>query len=727
MPLKIMKNAYDETKYLYYNTATFDFEHATAPLHYNNPAIAEATFTPTQSTIKSIRFNITQAGMEFLSGYTTNINARENIIKPMRYMTEVRGGITYCDVEGVQAVELDRGIRPEDWYATYKYKYYVRTAKAYPSINAPTHILYTYTTIDEFDSNADYYTLPDDVSTAIFYTQRGSFFGVQRLLGNADATSTHEQLGLITRAQGIWSDSLWYRENGAFGNLLFRPASGTGYGNVAYQGSRAYSVPIENIVAWYPNSIVQFITFEYGTGETKDTYYGVAHIFFSTDGIPMGANVCAVSEDFWIKPESDVYAGPKSRAAGGHGRYIASDERKGVRGPLSSYKISVAPGVMGWKVCKTSMTGIANIQSRYITHLRDTSTTPIWTLTNPSDVLSVMNSSILSVYKVPLEPVADDEITQWQFAGDTFNTDADIGYGINRYEYQDFGSVNLGEGWYDSYLDYDPYTKAYIYLPFIGDFELPVSDIMYGKLTLEYYQDNINGDLLARLTCMNYNFPIPYIKESALSPYEHLIGQFVGNGLMQYPISAEMSSTVFGIGQIAKAFLGGGAGQAIGNGLRKGINDLGAALDKNHIKPGDFEPLTGTPLGKLEAGVQQATNAAAATAPLVKGTLAALDTISQLNLQPAAQSLMGEYRGNSGYMSDPQPYIKIVKTLYVEPDNQEEEKGYPANITYNLRKLPAGSFNVCSSNVNFKEIPNCRMTKTEREMILDILNSGFYR
>ena len=58
------------------------------------------------------------------------------------------------------------------------------------------------------------------------------------------------------------------------------------------------------------------------------------------------------------------------------------------------------------------------------------------------------------------------------------------------------GSVNIEEFW-GCYLDYDPYTKAEIFLPYIGTKDLDTNDIMGKTVTVEYHVDVLTGACVA--------------------------------------------------------------------------------------------------------------------------------------------------------------------------------------------------------------------------------------
>lgn len=62
------------------------------------------------------------------------------------------------------------------------------------------------------------------------------------------------------------------------------------------------------------------------------------------------------------------------------------------------------------------------------------------------------------------------------------------------------GSINLKEYW-GAYLDYAPYTKAEIYLPYIGTHPLAIDDVMNKTITVEYHVDILSGACTAFVKC----------------------------------------------------------------------------------------------------------------------------------------------------------------------------------------------------------------------------------
>lgn len=64
----------------------------------------------------------------------------------------------------------------------------------------------------------------------------------------------------------------------------------------------------------------------------------------------------------------------------------------------------------------------------------------------------------------------------------------------------DCGTLNVEEFW-GAYLDYEPYTKAEIYLPYIGTHQIAVDDIMGKAVHIKYHIDILSGACAAEIKC----------------------------------------------------------------------------------------------------------------------------------------------------------------------------------------------------------------------------------
>ena len=70
----------------------------------------------------------------------------------------------------------------------------------------------------------------------------------------------------------------------------------------------------------------------------------------------------------------------------------------------------------------------------------------------------------------------------------------------SQYVEVDCGTLDVKEYW-GSYLDYDPYTKVAIYLPYIGTHPIAVDDIMNKSVHVVYHVDILSGACNAYVKC----------------------------------------------------------------------------------------------------------------------------------------------------------------------------------------------------------------------------------
>ena len=109
----------------------------------------------------------------------------------------------------------------------------------------------------------------------------------------------------------------------------------------------------------------------------------------------------------------------------------------------------------------------------------------------------------------------------------------------SQYKVIDCGTLNIKEYW-GSALDYSPYTRAEIYLPFVGVKDLAIEDVMNNTLHIKYNVDVLTGDCIAFIKC-------------GISVLYH----FSGNCKMGVPLSSKSSNAfpnyMAGVGGIVSA------------------------------------------------------------------------------------------------------------------------------------------------------------------------------
>ena len=130
----------------------------------------------------------------------------------------------------------------------------------------------------------------------------------------------------------------------------------------------------------------------------------------------------------------------------------------------------------------------------------------------------------------------------------------------SQYSTVDCGSVNLSE-YFGNVFDYSPYTRVFIFLPFIGFKELDVSQVMRSRIGVRYTGDAFTGACLAEITVT---------RDSGAGGVLYSYG---GDCAVRYPLShGSYMGIVNGLVGIAA-----GAGMALG-GMMSPIMGLGGML-----------------------------------------------------------------------------------------------------------------------------------------------------
>lgn len=154
----------------------------------------------------------------------------------------------------------------------------------------------------------------------------------------------------------------------------------------------------------------------------------------------------------------------------------------------------------------------------------------LWTgtfdLTNFKKLFTDPMECILSVGIVPVTPTTGTA-TEIVFGGSSHS-------GVNAKPItSQFVSVDLGKvhinGQSASALDYSPYVKVSIFLPYCGTYALDADDVMDADVALEYHIDIYTGACVAYLTITKTN--------SDGSTLHSTLYQFTGNCLASIPIT----------------------------------------------------------------------------------------------------------------------------------------------------------------------------------------------
>lgn len=154
--------------------------------------------------------------------------------------------------------------------------------------------------------------------------------------------------------------------------------------------------------------------------------------------------------------------------------------------------------------------------------------------------------AIVSLHALPFSPTVGTADEIWIGNFDTNLTSPPV---TSQYIEVDCGSLNVKEFW-GSALDYSPYTRAEIYLPFIGVKDVAVEDVMNSTVQIKYHVDVLTGDCIAFIKCG-----------------QSVLYHFTGNCRMTIPLSSYTTDALqTTIGETGKMITSGAIGAAVGGG-----------------------------------------------------------------------------------------------------------------------------------------------------------------
>lgn len=648
----LYKGAYKENP-VTFNTCIFNFE-AAGEGDYSTPRIGESTLPTTGEPIKLIKFEVTTQGIDKLIGY----NAKDAILPP--YVEELSGDILGAMAVTSQFRPVTSGVKPEDWDLRWRDKYYVRNTTTrnditvyYPSAaGADWQPLATY-----FVPNPGYEPQIQYFSDSLLY------FGIGRYIGPIYEASMSYSVHVLDR--GVYRNyvedffnTFWWKAPGVNGTSI---GSADTYG---FLQSKTHTPTAGNFT---DKDIVQLISFVYNDVD----YIGVVYIRMGIDNIPTGASVTAIGAEAFRGESGGGYDGPISEPGGGDGTYEDDSDtihQRGENGNISDL---------------FSSTGNYNVYTLNPIEIgqffRSAFQTSFWD--SFDERMQAITQGAIDCYMLPYGPGTTGSTEQIRLCGTSLeNTSARRLTSSQIWE--SFGALNIPR-YYDTFLDFAPYTSMTIFLPFIGTFELPINEFIGGQIQCSFVEDLLTGDMTAFVECVNQFGD------------NHLVGQFTGNGKYEIPIVAGQRNNAGWLAAAgATAGIAGGAmggakiGSMIGSAFPGAGNVVGGAI--------------GAALGGTIAAIPGLINTAQAGPPV--------------NAQ-----VIGKMTGAQGWTGFELPYISITRAMYDQPETFAKDKGYPSNVSSKIVDL--SGFNIVS-NFNADNITGAN--DAERSEIIQILTTGFY-
>lgn len=265
----------------------------------------------------------------------------------------------------------------------------------------------------------------------------------------------------------------------------------------------------------------------------------------------------------------------------------------------------------------------------------------------------------------------------------------------DRYTEINCGSAVIPE-YYGNYLDYSPYSKAYIYLPFIGIQEVSVDDIVGHAVNITYRVDSYNGSCIALVTV-------------AKMGYSNTLYQFNGNCSVELPIAGGSQASIkagymMAAAQQQAAAIAGNA--AIKAGVASAIGNGVGSLLGGHIGGAISGAVSPIASGMATAKQQEAY----ANANALQSVVTAKSSVQH----------SGSFGASYGAMGFKKPYIIIQSPIEVKVMNYNLEYGFPAH-----KYVRVGD---CEGFLRVREVhvESSTATDDEKALIEQMLKSGVY-
>ena len=215
--------------------------------------------------------------------------------------------------------------------------------------------------------------------------------------------------------------------------------------------------------------------------------------------------------------------------------------------------------------------------------------------------------------------------------GVTMNTAA------SQYVEVDCGTLNVEEYW-GAYLDYSPYTKAEIYLPYIGTHAIKTDDIMGKAVHVVYHVDILSGSCVAFVKCG-----------------DSVLYTFIGQCSSSIPITGDNWTNVI-----------------------NGALNIAASIGTMVATGGLSAPM-------MPPGVDAVAGAASVAAAnrIGLGSGVAQDVMS---MKPEIEK-SGAMGGTGGMLAVQTPYLILTRPNQCLPESQNSLEGYPSFVTVRLSEL----------------------------------------
>lgn len=410
--------------------------------------------------------------------------------------------------------------------------------------------------------------------------------------------------------------------------------------------------------------------------------------------------------------------GGTSGTGGGQGTFNDSSDQIPVS-PLPSISAAQSGLVT---LFKPSLTELRDLGSYLWTNLTDFIENLNKIFVNPMDYLIALNI-------VPCNPSTG---TRRAIKIGSFTTYIEMAPVESQWYEFDCGYVNIPEYW-GSALDYSPYTKISLFLPFIGSVHLNTDEVMNKRIGVKYRVDLLSGQCVAMVTVA-----------SLVDQTDSVYYQYTGECSVSVPLTGSDWSRVYSaaIGAVGTAITGGiaaGAAGAAAGGATSALagataadaaSNAGLAYSMiNDTSKGirGVQEMRDNMIRASQMALQAGNDAASAPARVANGVRATRiantvnNTVAGVISGKAAIQHSGTISASAGMLGVKVPYLMIEYPNQSLAENYNHYCGYPSNITEQLGSLSGYTEieQVIASGFG-------AITDSEMGELLEIMKGGFY-
>lgn len=317
--------------------------------------------------------------------------------------------------------------------------------------------------------------------------------------------------------------------------------------------------------------------------------------------------------------------------------------------------------------------------------------------------------------------------------------------GVNSYQITnqftdvDLGTIQINKYW-DSYLDYNPYTSIQLFLPFIGTVTLDPDIVMGQSVGIKYRFDACTGSCVAFLYTLSNSVQSVFAEHAGYCALNIPVTSADHSRFMTGIIRAVASVAAFSVTHTPVASFGHSISNAGAENVVYGSG--GTALNSLALPAPSMSLAT-----RMNAGTGIGTANTLGEAPFQwpaagKGGFTDLENGSDIITLPGLKAelqkenipyavnqvlsgkvntmISGSFAGGVGMLGSVIPYVIIRRPKQSLAENYKHYVGYPSNVTAKLGTLSG------YTKIEQADLEGIPCTDMELAMIYDALKGGVY-